>query len=37
VIGVGLGTYMDYGHLRLDPALPPYLLRELSQADQKHL
>ena len=37
VIGVGLGTYMDYGHLRLDPALPPYLLRELNQADQEHL
>ncbi len=37
VIGVGLGTDMGYGHLRLDPALPPYLLRELSQADQEHL
>jgi CHAT domain-containing protein len=37
VIDVGLGTDMGYGHLRLDPALPPYLLRELSQADQKHL
>ena len=24
-------------HLRLDPALPLYLLRELSQADQEHL
>jgi tetratricopeptide (TPR) repeat protein len=37
VIGVGLGMDMGYGHLRLDPALPPYLLRELSQADQEHL
>jgi hypothetical protein len=37
VIGVGLGTDMGYGHLRLDPALPPYLLRELSQADQEYL
>src|SRR5262249_11670822 len=37
VIDVGLGTDMGYGHLRLDPALPPYLLRELSQADQEHL
>jgi tetratricopeptide (TPR) repeat protein len=37
VIGVGLGTDMGYGHLRLDPALPPYLLRELSQADQENL
>ena len=37
VIGVGLGTYMGYVHLRLDPALPLYLLRELSQADQAHL
>ena len=35
VIGVGLGTYMGYVHLRLDPALPLYLLRELSQADQR--
>jgi tetratricopeptide (TPR) repeat protein len=37
VIGVGLGTDMGYSHLRLDPALPLYLLRELSQADQEHL
>ena len=37
VVGVGLGTDMGYGHLRLDPALPPYLLPELSQADQEHL
>jgi tetratricopeptide (TPR) repeat protein len=37
VIDVGLGTDMGYGHLRLDPALPPYLLQELSQVDQEHL
>ena len=37
VVGVGLGTDMGYSHLRLDPALPPYLLRELSRAAQKHL
>jgi len=37
VVDVGLGTDMGYGHLRLDPALPPYLLRELSQEDQEHL
>ena len=35
VIGVGLDVYMGYVHLRLDPALPLYLLRELSQADQR--
>src|SRR5262245_44414487 len=28
---------MGYGHLRLDPALPLYLLRKLSPADQEHL
>ena len=37
VIGVGLGTDMGYSNLRLDPALPSYLLRELNQADQEHL
>jgi len=37
VVSVGLGTDMGYDHIRLDPALPPYLLRELSQADQEHL
>ena len=34
LIEVGLAEDMGYGHLRLDPALPPYLLRELSAADQ---
>jgi tetratricopeptide (TPR) repeat protein len=37
VVGVGLGTDMGYGHLRLDPALPSYLLQELNQTDQEHL
>ena len=30
VIHVGLGERMGYGHVRLDPGLPPYLLGELS-------
>lgn len=30
LIEVGLGEDMDYGHLRLDPGLPPYLLGELT-------
>ena len=29
--GVGLAEMMDYGYLRLDPALPPYLAGELSE------
>jgi tetratricopeptide (TPR) repeat protein len=33
LIEVGLAADMGYGHLRLDPALPLYLLRELSEAD----
>jgi len=37
VIGIGLGTYMEHGYLRLDPALPPYLWQELNQAVQEHL
>ena len=37
VIGVGLGTYRDHNHLRLDPALAPYLLRELPRAEQASL
>jgi hypothetical protein len=37
VIGVGLGTYMDHGHLCLDPALALYLLRELPHAEQASL
>ncbi|HEX8117727.1 MAG TPA: tetratricopeptide repeat protein [Pyrinomonadaceae bacterium] len=34
---VGLAADMGYGHLRLDPALPPYLLRELSESEQEEL
>ena len=30
LIEVGLGEDMGYGHLRLDPGLPPYLLGELA-------
>ena len=30
LIEVGLGEDMGYGHLRLDPGLPPYLLGELT-------
>ena len=37
VIGVGLGTYMEHGHLRLDPALASYLLREMNQDEQESL
>jgi tetratricopeptide (TPR) repeat protein len=35
LIEVGLGEDMGYGHLRLDPALPPYLLREMSAEEQE--
>jgi tetratricopeptide (TPR) repeat protein len=36
LIEVGLGEDLGYGHLRLDPGLPPYLLGELtaSEADE---
>jgi tetratricopeptide (TPR) repeat protein len=34
LIEVGLAEEMPYGHLRLDPALPPYLLRGLSEEQQ---
>lgn len=37
LIEVGLAEPMDYGHLRLDPALPPYLMREMSEAEQEEL
>ena len=33
LIGVGLAENMGYGHLKLDPALPSYMLRELSEAE----
>jgi len=35
LIEVGLAEDMGYGHLRLDPALPTYLLRELDEAKQE--
>ncbi len=37
LIEVGLAANMGNGHLRLDPALPAYLLRELSEAEQEEL
>lgn len=35
IVKVGLAQAMPYGYLRLDPALPPYLLRGLSEVDQE--
>jgi len=35
LIDVGLAEAMPYGHLRLDPALPAYLLGQMSEAEQK--
>ncbi|HJQ23752.1 MAG TPA: tetratricopeptide repeat protein [Blastocatellia bacterium] len=35
LIEVGLAEEMPYGHLRLDPALPLYLLRDLGEAGQE--
>ncbi len=37
LIDVGLGEDMGYGHLRLDPALPAYLLGELEEAERDAL
>jgi tetratricopeptide (TPR) repeat protein len=37
LIEVGLAEDMGYGHLRLDPALPSYLLREISEAEKEKL
>ena len=37
LIDVGLGDDMGYGHLRLDPALPAYLLGELDLAERDAL
>ncbi|HJU56595.1 MAG TPA: tetratricopeptide repeat protein, partial [Pyrinomonadaceae bacterium] len=34
LVGVGLAEDMGYYHLRLDPALPSYLLREMSAAER---
>lgn len=33
LIGVGLGELLPYGHLRLHPALAPWLRRELEEAE----
>lgn len=37
LIEVGLGEDLGYGHLRLDPALPPYLLDELTADEAEAL
>ncbi len=37
LIEVGLAEMMDYGHLRLDPALPNYLLGQLSATEQEQI
>src|SRR5215208_4148383 len=34
LIEVGLAESMPYGHLRVDPALPSYLLRQMNEAEQ---
>lgn len=33
LIDVGLAEHMGYGHLKLDPALPSYMLHEMSEAE----
>jgi len=37
LIGVGLGEDMGFGHLRLDPGLPPYLLGTLQEDEAEAL
>jgi tetratricopeptide (TPR) repeat protein len=37
LVEVGLAEDMGYGHLRLDPALPSYLLRSMSEAEQEKI
>ncbi len=37
LIEVGLAEFMGYGHLRLDPALPAYLRREMNAAELEAL
>jgi tetratricopeptide (TPR) repeat protein len=32
LVDVGLAEHMGYGHLKLDPALPSYMLREMDEA-----
>ncbi|MCG3157100.1 MAG: hypothetical protein DKINENOH_03731 [bacterium] len=34
LVDVGLGQMMNYGHLRLDPALAPYLLGQMNEAEK---
>jgi tetratricopeptide (TPR) repeat protein len=37
LIEVGLAEVMDYGHLRLDPALPSYLLGQMNATEREAL
>jgi tetratricopeptide (TPR) repeat protein len=37
LIDVGLAQAMDYGHLRLDPALPAYLWAQLAPTEQEEV
>jgi tetratricopeptide (TPR) repeat protein len=37
LVEVGLAEMMDYGHLRLDPALPNYLLGQMRAAEQEQI
>jgi tetratricopeptide (TPR) repeat protein len=37
LIEVGLGQYMVYDHIHLDPALPSYLLMDMSEDEQESL
>lgn len=37
LVGVGLAEAMDYGHLRLDPALPSLLLAQIEKTDAAEL
>jgi tetratricopeptide (TPR) repeat protein len=37
LIDVGLAQRMDYGHFRIDPALPSYLQRELVEVEQEEI
>ena len=37
LIEVGLGEDMGYGHLRFDPALPPYLLGKMDEEEGEQL
>jgi tetratricopeptide (TPR) repeat protein len=37
LVEAGLAEALPYGHLRLDPALSPYLLREMSENEQEEV